>query len=358
MSDKTLTVLLSLVITASAGAAEERILTPLPIDQHSRSLCSITVSDVEKDRLSYMKERPGDDVVGVLNRFTKRLADLKVCSKVGSELRVSGTATLTYRDSFHKWSFTTTVAAEGKERLCFRMTAKGWAYLCGRGVITGKVFTVFGTGERDPQRLGWDRTVDSCVSALGSKDAIVREGCARDLARLAGDSDRVRVLPGLSGLLSDPVAEVRRGVAEALALLGDPQSVSAIQTARTAEKDDLTKEYFGESLALLAATALLRENRDAGIPAGDAAQLYIAGRDAWVDDMLARPSRAQEEAASVLKGRLGAGDPKERLAVVWLLGAMKFPWAHEALAEVAEKDSDGTVKAVAKLALERLRSGK
>jgi HEAT repeat protein len=356
MSDKTLTMLLSLVITASAAAAEERILVQLSVDQHSRSLCSITVSDVEKDRLSYMKERPGDDVVEVLNRFTKRLADLKVCGKVGSELRVSGTATLTNTD---RWgSSRTTVAAEGKERLCFRRTAKGWAYLCGRGGITRIDSFRFLSLEREPQRLGWDRTVDSCVSALGSGDAIVREGCARDLPRLASDSDRVRLLPRLSALLSDPIAEVRRGAAEALAVLGDPQSVSAIQTARAAERDELTKEYFGEALALLAATAFLRENRDAGIPAGDAAQLYMAGRDTWVDDVLARPSRAQEAAASILKEHLSAGDPKVRLAVVWLLRAMRFPWAHEALAEVAEKDSNALVKAGAKSALERIRDGK
>jgi len=84
----------------------------------------------------------------------------------------------------------------------------------------------------------------------------------------------------------------------------------------------------------------------------------MAGRDTWVDDVLARPSRAQEAAASILKEHLSAGDPKVRLAVVWLLRAMRFPWAHEALAEVAEKDSNALVKAGAKSALERIRDGK
>jgi hypothetical protein len=362
MSDKTFPILVGLTLTAAGAAAEERVVVRLSVDQHRPSLCSITVSDLDKNRIRYMEERPGDGTVDVVNRFTSRLAGLKVCGKVGSELRVSGTATLTNTDPMHTWLAITTVKAEGKERLCFRKTARfDWAYLCGRGVITGK--TVYASRfssdqERRPERLGWDRTVDSCLSALSSTDEIVREGCARDLARLTSDSDRARVLPRLSALLSDPVPEVRRGAAEALALLGGPESFTTIKAARVAEKDKLTKEYFDEALALLGGAALLRENRDAGIPAAEAAESYNAGRDAWVNDMLAQPSGAQGPAESVLKGRLGAQDPKERLAAVRLVKAVKPPWAQEALTQVAEKDSDALVKVAAKLALDGLRDGK
>jgi hypothetical protein len=54
MSDKTFPILVGLTLTAAAAAAEERIVVRLSVDQHRPSLCSITVSDLDKNRIRYM----------------------------------------------------------------------------------------------------------------------------------------------------------------------------------------------------------------------------------------------------------------------------------------------------------------
>jgi len=358
MRGKTLLVILVLGLTGPAAVGEERVIVTLPFDQYGpygrtpfetsgeygRRVCSITLRDVDETTRQYLKERPGDDVVEWVNRFTHRLIKASVCAKVGSELRLMGTADF----------FGTTVTPEGNERLCFRKTKKGWAYLCGRGSI--KYPATSWREERGMGRLveylGRERTLESCLAALDSSDEIIREGCARDLARLATQADLERVSVRLSRLLADPVPEVRRGAAEAIGRLAYPGSLVTLKAARDAEKDELTKEYIDEALALLGAAALCRESRDAGIPAAEAAKLYNAGVDAWVEDML---FGMRDSAEGVLRERFNSKDSEERLAAVRLVRAVKPTWAQAALAEIAENDPDLRIKVAAKLALEDLR---
>jgi hypothetical protein len=158
-----------------------------------------------------------------------------------------------------------TLTGEKDSRLCFRKSQGDWVYVCGLGQYEedGKI-----------KRLGFDRTVNSCLSLLSGSDEILREGAARDLGRLTGTKDMTRVVPKLKSLLTDPSLFVRRGAAEGLGLIGSPDCFRALKDALPNETDKNTKEYIEEALTICAAYVLMDEPAAAGIPMEEAVEIY------------------------------------------------------------------------------------
>jgi len=358
---------------AGESAGDERIVVPLVVATEDITMCNdvgaYTLETLPKSGFTMIQaERGGETLEVVLEgaRFTlypgsdKRatVAVIYETEKVqrvrfaeqappqpfvflgvgeGSELRVR-----VYWDTS-----ALSVSVAGASRVCFRKFEGGWTYLCGRGQVKCPDGTVI--------QLGDKRTVDSCLDLLSSPDAILREGGARDLGRLTGDADVVRVAPRLAALLNDTVPFVRRGAAEGLGLIGRQECAVWLKAAAATEQEELTKEYVAEALALCGGNVLIGDPNAPDLSVSEAAQLYSEGRTGWADDMLSQRIQARAPvAAQTLISRLDSADADERLVAVQLFGAAKCVEAREALTKLSTDDPDEKVKAAAKEAVDNL----
>jgi hypothetical protein len=273
----------------------------------------------------WASERPGDVIeVRVFRSALSGPETTEVCNNEGSELRFMGTRSAPG----------ITITTEPGVRLCFRKTKEGWVYLSGLGRIdygdygtTAQVLRGFGTndpgtpGARGPKtlRLGYDRTVASCLKALSSDDPSVREGNARDLGRLAAAQETADVTPKLAMLLKDGAPAVRRGAAEALGLLGVPAGIPALREAAASEADKTTKAYFQEALAVYGGTALFDPPRLPVLGTDESARLYTEGSSGWADRVLFQRMSASANSVSGLSASLrspNSGNPRRRSTVI------------------------------------------
>lgn len=186
---------------------------------------------------------PGKFAVGTVSNYA---------TGEGSELRWVGS---------HRWE-RDSIQADPSSRLAFRNADGEWCYVCGLGECTFQGVTVL---------LGQDRTVESCLALLTSKDPILREGGARDLGRLSEAKDAEKVVSNLIPLLKDSSPFVRRGAAEGLGLVGSAAAFETLAKAKNKEKDKLTSEFIAEAMGFIGAYALLGDPTAIAIPLEQAA---------------------------------------------------------------------------------------
>ena len=165
-------------------------------------------------------------------------------------------------------------------------------------------------------RLGYDRTVESCLAMLESDDAILREGAARDLGRLAGTAAVGRSVSRLTQLLNDDMSPfVRRGAAEGLGLIGTVESFDSLHEALVTEQDVTTKSYIEEGLSITATFAVLDDPLAVNIPDEQAfpffSKLVAEGKiNDWKSIVIARRVEPrQDEAMAALAGLAASVDP-------------------------------------------------
>jgi hypothetical protein len=130
-----------------------------------------------------------------------------------------------FQDDYPGWGngqFSADITTDPSFPLTFKVTEKGYAYLCGKGIIRIK--------DGKEYKLGYNIDKKGWIAGIGSKHQLVREGSCEAAARL-GLTDAV---PNLIKALEDPAWEVRRNACEALGLLGDNRVVSSLENA---EKD-------------------------------------------------------------------------------------------------------------------------
>ena len=326
-----------LSLPAQGAGAEKRVAVPLKFGNTTDAVGSLSILGMGSIHGMVMlsTERPGDTMSMALD-LSAGLSSPSICLGEGSEVRI-GTR-LPMGDL-------TVVPREGV-RLCFKRVGGKWVHLCGRGDVEY-------TKPKRVVKLGADRTVDVCLRMLTSPDAILREGAARDLGRAAAATDAARVIPRLSALLTDPVAGVRRGAAEGLGRLGLDGCMEPLERAAAREKDETTKQFIAEGLALCAGNALIGRSGARHFSGAEAGQLYLQGRTDWADDVLGQRIKAiGRQATDALVGRLESAEAVERLAAVELLGAGDCAAAREVLTKLADQDPDEKVKAAAQKALQ------
>lgn len=157
--------------------SERRVVVNLPVipqeDIDRECVGSLTISAASKSAMTLSSERPGDGVrimapvsLGPAG-FTGGRMRATFCQGAGSEMRFLGKQFYT----------NVTLTADSETRLCFRKVKEGWAYVCGRGAVKYPA-------KPAPVDLGSSRTVDSCLATLNSTDALLREGCARELGQI------------------------------------------------------------------------------------------------------------------------------------------------------------------------------
>lgn len=111
----------------------------------------------------------------------------------------------------------------------------GYVYLCGRGTIE--------TRQGRTYLLGYDGTTYTWLPRLKSEDQLEREGAALALGWLASTREEVdKVIPALIEALNDDAMEVRRGAAESLGRIGDPQALEALTMLVDKEKNTLVRK--------------------------------------------------------------------------------------------------------------------
>jgi tetratricopeptide (TPR) repeat protein len=293
---------------------------------------SITKQDTyDGSFVLYLAERPGDLLeVAITGPSAGRATTF---TSEGSEVRYEGRHTIA----------TGTLFGEKTSPLCFRKAKEGWVYICGLGecVQDGKT-----------NRLGYDRTVDSCLALLSTDDTILREGAARDLGRLAKKEDDSRVVPALTSLLNDSSDFVRRGAAEGLGLIGSQECYESLTNAFSRETNEQTKKFIEEALVICGGLVLAAEPSSARISDKDAAALYLSkftrevqrlkDRDKersiftreWPNKMLiAKLGLRLQDVIKTLSDKPAASDPKILEASSILLFALKED------AALAEKDA-------------------
>jgi len=325
------------------------------LTEYGKERCSITLSSAPEG-LGWRLERPGDDIISVSNRITKKLSYVKVCGKAGSEIRVAGTVELRYVSTMGNFLGVQTLKVdEGVPRLCFKKVKNGWAYLSGSGYITEGCQGMGCKPEPRGREIGRSRTVNSCLEAVDSPDEIVREGCARDLGRMAAQADRARVTDALARLLSDPVADVRSGAAEGLGLLVSLEAVEKLKAALASESDPLVKQRISEGLAYAAGADLLGGASATGLGASEALQLFSSGGTPWAADLISSRCTDKTQLTARLGELLKSPAAQERVSTVRLAAAVAGKAAIEILKDVAAHDQDATVRAAANKAVESLR---
>ncbi len=325
------------------------------LTEYGKERCSITLSSTPEG-IEWRLERPGDDIISISNRITKKLSYMKICGKAGSELRVAGSIELRYVSIMGNFlGIQTLKVDEGVPRLCFKKVKNGWAYLSGSGYITQVCQGLGCNPEPRRREIGRSRTVESCLEAVDSPDEIVREGCARDLGRMAAQADRTRVTAALSRLLSDPVPDVRGGAAEGLGLLVSLEAVEKLKAALASESDSLVKQRISEGLAYAAGADLLGGASATGLGTDEALRLFVSGGTPWVADLISSRCTDKTQLAARLGELLKSPAAQERVSAVRLTAAVAGKAAVEILEDVAAHDEDATVKAAANRVLESLR---
>lgn len=268
----------------------------------SDTIGSITLKNTGTGYTLISTERPGDTMMMTLDAMSGGMQTI-IGTGDGSEIRFIGT-------------FKTdqgVVTGEKNSRLSFRKADGDWAYVSGLGQYEeqGKV-----------TKLGYNRTVESCLDLLKSEDPILREGGARDLGRLCTVKDARRVVPQLAVMLKDSSVPTRRGAIEGLGLIGTDDATTVLQAAYAGETDKITKEYFEESLGFCAAYSILGESSasvkppDAGLDRllGKADKGKKSSSDSkkkWViDNLIRRVAEHQQEALMALDKATASKNPK------------------------------------------------
>jgi HEAT repeat protein len=211
-----------------------------------------------------------------------------------------------------------------------------------------------------------DRARGLLEKLAASDDHVLALDAVDALAALADK----RSLPVLEKLAKDAPHDLRRVALETLGNYGDAK-VTATLKAALADDDDGIRGAAAWSLGKLAAraesAALVKAARDRGFatPVNAVAALARLGKDAPLDDLLAMASHrnpyVRANAATAL-ARVGGDQAKKQ--IVAMLGdshryaraaaarsAVKLGVAVDKVKELAEKDDDATVKAVAAEAL-------
>lgn len=320
-----LAILCSSALPARAETAqtESRVTIPLQFGNPANGVGSITFSAGSGDMDALAMERPGDAMAWQGFGPGMWVGE-------GSEIRFKGTADIGIG----------VIAAN--DRLCFRKTKEGWAYVCGLGSFRDKKKEI---------EFGKNRTVDSCLALLSNPDLILREGAARDLGRMTRETDIARVVPKLSKLLTDSDMYVRRGAAEGLGLVHADSCIAPVWAAFSIEKDDITKQFMAQALAACAEKAPLVPPLAPELKGARAINSSV-GKD-WAG-MEGLKNRITPEVATALVGMLASADAPERQVAAWLLGKGQSVQALEALKGLSDNDPDEKVKAEAKNALEKI----
>ncbi len=120
-------------------------------------------------------------------------------------------------DGWENSSFSIKVRTDPTFPLTFKVTKKGYAYLCGKGTVIVK-----GGGEF---ALGNDISDEAWIARLKNPNQLVREGACEAAARCG----LKMAVPSLCALLSDPAWEVRRNACEALGCLGDTAAIVLLE---------------------------------------------------------------------------------------------------------------------------------
>jgi hypothetical protein len=297
---------------------------------------SIVGADDSPGASQVRAERPGEQLWIPFSITSPGMSTPTIPGAVGSELRFGGQIDMG----------TAGVSVAHGGRLCFRKAKEGWVYVCGQGQVrvtdTGKV-----------TNLGAARTVGSCLDLLSSPDAILREGGARDLGRLATAADVPRVVPRLAELLRDSDEYVRSGAAEALGLIGRQECLSPLRAGKAKEQDWPAKGYFSEALALCAVNALIGAANAPQLTGPEAARLFNEGETGWATETAGRRVIAAGAAAALMP-KLSSADPQERAAAAVLLGAARYVPAKDALKRLWQSDPDENVRSAATRAFNRL----
>jgi len=267
---------------------------------------SITLKESGGGYMMISCERPGDTMMMSLGGFLGGggRSETTIGTGEGSEIRFVGT----FETAQGK------VTGDSASRLVFRKADGDWAYVCGLGQYeeAGNV-----------TRLGYDRTIVSCLGLLKSDDPILREGAARDLGRLCTLRDAVRVVPRLIEMLKDSSASIRRGTIEALGLIGTADAASALQIALVEELDKTTKEFIEEALGFCAAYSILGESGAVAEPPEAGLDRLVrdsntgkAKLNDWFTDNVGRriATRPQEAAAALEKASGSSNAQVVRLA--------------------------------------------
>ncbi|MGH9838432.1 MAG: HEAT repeat domain-containing protein [Blastocatellia bacterium] len=302
----------------AAPQLETRFIIPFSVRSGSDTVGSITIAASVNPSVAILStERPGDSIM-----FSLGLGGpgQEIATGEGSEIRFSGK---------HSLGDGELTVAEGS-RVCLKKSQGEWVYVCGLGeyVAGGKTY-----------RLGYNRTVDSCLTLLAKDDTILREGVARDLGRLTKPADVSRVVPKLVALLKDSSPVLRRGAAEGLGLIGSQDAFAALKQALATETDELTGKYLEEALAICGGIALVGDPLAAKMTDDEAADLFLGkshsdkkaktSKGGWKVEMLApriklreadamktltdkvaSPATKVSEAASTLQAQLKKAESK------------------------------------------------
>lgn len=259
--------------------------------------------------LYYETERPGDSMTFGLGALMGGNAQPQIATGTGSEIRFVGTI---------QGDGLKIIGAQGSRLVFRKVKGKLWAYVSGLGSYQshGKL-----------TKLGYDRTVDSCLALLKSRDPILREGAARDLGRLTTSRDAARVVSRLMALLErpDPSVAVRRGAIEGLGLIGTRQAGAFLRSRDSTAKDETTRKFIHEALGFCAAYALLGEP-DASAKPDQAGLAYLLTLDgspgSWFADNLRRRTATHRKQAMAALARAEKSDTPGMVHAAKLIEAM------------------------------------
>jgi hypothetical protein len=137
-----------------------------------------------------------------------------------------------FKIDFANWGnglFWADITTDHNFPITFKVTDKGYAYLCGKGTIKvrgGKYY-----------ELGYDIGEEKWIAGIQSPHQIVREGSCEATGRLGLKA----AVPSLIEALKDPAWEVRRNACEALGLLGDAKAIIALEEAMADKEESVSK---------------------------------------------------------------------------------------------------------------------
>lgn len=224
----------------------------------SDTLGSITFAEGGKGYNVISTERPGDSMMMSMGGMFGGGGGMQtmIATGEGSEIRFAGRIEIADGE----------LSVAKGSRVALKKSKGDWVYVCGLGeyVADGKT-----------NRLGYNRTVDSCLALLAAGDVVLKEGAARDLGRLVKPTDAARVVPTLVPLLNDSADSLKRGAAEALGLIGSQDAYQALKEARATETNTVTIEFFDEALSICGAYALMGDPAAAKLSDEEAANLYL-----------------------------------------------------------------------------------
>lgn len=265
---------------------EKRFTVPFSKDAGVDQLGSITWKTYADGTSMIVPERPADALLMSMG-FGGSLAGgsrTMICTGEGSEIRFAGA-----------WgSAEGGIIADEGGRLCLKISKGEGVYMCGLGccIIEGKT-----------NRLGYDRTVASCLALLGGDDPVLQEGGIRDLGRLTKAGDLSLVVPKLAALLQNhpPPAQpvptaLQRAAIEALGLIGTADCFRLLKQTLANGTEDITRKYCEEALLIAGGYALLNDPMSKGVPLEEAAENYSRQtvKEVWPHEMLLARMKSRE----------------------------------------------------------------